>query len=332
MKKKSLKTILVFLFTALLLLIMFFVAVNTGGLRIGMKQLLRGMFVEYDRDAAIVLQLRFPRIIVAILGGALMSVSGVLMQAVMRNPLADPGIIGVTSSAALAAVIVSVFLPSLAYLTPIFSFFGGMAAFLIVYALSMKNGGVNPVRMILTGIAADALFTGLYQAFESATGSTYSGAASIINANITLKEWSDVRLLLIYFVVAAILCAAVASKCNLLALSEKTVTGLGVDVGKTRTLIALISVLTASIFTSVIGNVSFLGLVVPHISRLLVGSDHKRLIPYSALAGALVLLFADTLGRSIVYPNEISPAIIMSVIGGPVFIFLLRKNSGVYGK
>ena len=330
-KSNTGKTLLLFALTGCALLIAFFIAVNTGGLSVTAAQLFRGLFIEYDETVAIILQLRFPRILVAMLGGALMAMSGVCMQAVMRNPLADPGIIGVTSGAAFAAVIVSSFFPSLAMLTPLFSFIGGIAAFAAVYLLAWSKE-ISPIRLILTGIAVDAFFTGLYQAFNAYTGNTYTGAASIINASISLKTWNDVYILLAYTLLSVVLCMLAAGRCDLLSLSDKTVIGLGINITKTRILLSVLSVLMASIFTAIIGAVSFLGLIVPHIARLLVGSGHKRLLPYSALLGALVFLSADTLGRSIAYPYEISAAIIMAILGGPMLIVLLKRNGAVYGK
>ncbi len=325
------KTIIAFIITIIAIFVMFFIAINTGGLITTLSQLFKGMFVEYDKTVAIVLELRFPRIIVALLGGAMMAVSGVLMQAVMKNPLADPGIIGVTSGAAFAAVIVSAFFPALAAFLPIFSFAGGIVAFAIVYMLAW-NGTVSPLRLILVGVAVNAFFTGLYQAFSAATGGTYTGAASIINANISLKTWNDVLLLVVYFAITAVCCVLIAGKCNLLSLSDVTIHGLGINVNRVRIIVSIVSVLMASVFTSVIGSVSFLGLIVPHIARLLVGSNHKVLIPYSALLGAFVFLLADTIGRAVAYPYEISSSIIMSVIGGPMFIILLKRSQSVYGK
>lgn len=331
MKTNRKKTAALFLGTAAGLLCTFFAAVNTGGLHTTALQLFRGLFIEYDDTVAIILQLRFPRIIVAMLGGGIMAMSGVCMQAVMRNPLADPGIIGVTSGAAFAAVLVSSCFPALAMFTPVFSFFGGLLAFGMVYLLAMIREN-SPVRLILTGIAVDAFFTGLYQAFNAFTGSSYSGAASIINANISLKSWADVRLLVVYTLLAVVLCILIAEKCNLLSLSDKTVLSLGIEVRSARLAVSLVSVLLASVFTAVIGAVSFLGLVVPHIARLLVGSEHKRLLPYSALLGAEIFLLADTVGRSIAYPYEISAAILMAVIGGPMLIVLLKRSGMVHGK
>ncbi len=328
-KGSALKDALAFIITALAVLVMFFVAVNTGGLETTVSQLINGLFFEYDDTVAIILELRFPRVIVALLGGALMSMSGVCMQAVMRNPLADPGIIGISSGAALASVIVTMFLPSLASFSPIFSFAGGMAAFVLVYSLAWK-GGVSPIRLILVGIAVDALFTGLYEAFSAATGGSYTGAQNIIEANISLKTWDDVTLMAVYFVVCAVLCVFIAGKCNLLAMSDNTISSLGINVNSTRIVVSVVSVLMASVFTSVIGTISFLGLIVPHIARLIVGSDHRKLLPYSALLGALVFLAADTVGRAIAYPYEISSSIIMAIIGGPVFIILLKRSGTFY--
>lgn len=324
------KTVTAFALTAVLILIMFFIAINTGGLSVSVEQLFRGLFLEYNKTVAIILELRFPRIIVALLGGALMAVSGVLMQAIMKNPLADPGIIGITSGAALVAVVVSAFFPFLATLTPVFSFIGGMIAFAIVYLLAW-NGNVSPLRLILVGVAVDAFFTGLYQAFSSGTGGSYSGVANIINSNISLKTWDDVYLLLIYAVIGAVCCVLIAEKCNVLSLSDVTMHSLGVNVNRVRIVVSIISVMLASVFTSVIGSVSFLGLIVPHISRLLVGSNHKVLVPYSALLGSFIFLLADTIGRMIAYPYEISASIVMAVIGGPMFIILLRRSKNSYG-
>lgn len=330
-RNSTIKTVMVFGVTAFILAALFVAAVNTGGLHTTVPQLMNGLFREYDETVAIILQLRFPRIIVAMAGGGVMAVSGVLLQAVMRNPLADPGIIGVSSGAAFAAVIVSSFFPSLAMFTPVFSFVGGMTAFGLVYVLAW-NKEISPLRLILTGIAVDAFFTGLYQAFQAFTGNTYSGAAAIINANISLKTWDDVYGMLVYAAAASIACVFATGRCNLLSLSDKTLSGLGINLRRTRLLLSVLSVFMASVFTAVVGAVSFLGLIVPHMARLLVGSNHKKLLPYSALLGAVVFLAADTVGRCIAYPYEISASVIMSVIGGPLFVILLKRSGTVYGK
>lgn len=323
------KKILSFVLTAVGLFVLFIFAVNTGSLKVTPSELFSGLFIEYNPDVATIYDLRFPRIFIAMLGGAATAVSGVLLQAVMKNPLADPGIIGVSSGASLVAVIVTAFFPSLFFLTPMLAFIGGLVAFLLVYSLSWK-GGLSPLRIILVGVAVNALCTGLMSAFNSATGSSYTGVASIVNANITQKTWDDFQTLAVYVVIGLVASFFVTNQCNLLSLEDKTACSLGMNVTRSRIVISVIAVLLASISTAVVGAISFLGLIVPHIARLLVGSNHKVLVPYSILLGAFTLLLADTIGRTVASPYEISAAVVMSVIGGPFFIFLLRRSKQNY--
>lgn len=325
------KKILAFCITAAGLVVLFLFAVNTGSLKVSSSELWRGLFIEYNPNVATIFDLRFPRIFIALLGGSATAVSGVLLQAVMKNPLADPGIIGVSSGASFSAVLITAFFPALYFFTPLFAFVGGMIAFLLVYSLSYK-GGLSPLRIILVGVAVNAMFTGLMSAFNSGTGSNYSGVASIVNANITMKTWDDFQMLAVYAVIGLAASFFVTGQCNLLALEDKTARSLGVNVTRSRIVISMIAVLLAGISTAVIGPISFLGLIVPHIARLLVGSNHKVLIPYTILLGAFTLLLADTIGRTIAAPYEISASIIMSVVGGPFFILLLRRSKHGYGQ
>ncbi|MCB7038551.1 FecCD family ABC transporter permease [Eggerthella sinensis] len=326
-----LKRIAAFVLTAAALVALFLVAVNTGSLHVSPEQLINGLFVAYDDTVSTIYDLRFPRIFIALVGGAATAVSGVLLQAAIRNPLADPGIIGISSGASLVAVLVTAFFPALFLFTPLFAFAGGMAAFLIVYGLSWR-GGLSPLRIILVGVAVSAMFTGIMSAFDSGTGSTMSGVASLVDANITMKTWDDLWTLASYAAVGLLLALFTAKRCDLLALEDKTARSLGVDVNKNRLAISAIAVLLASISTAVIGPISFLGLIVPHIARLLVGTAHRVLIPYSIVLGAFCLLLADTIGRTVAAPYEISAAVIMSIVGGPVFILLLRKARNNYGE
>ena len=326
-----LKRIAAFVLTAAALVALFLVAVNTGSLHVSPEQLINGLFVAYDDTVSTIYDLRFPRIFIAMVGGAATAVSGVLLQAAIRNPLADPGIIGISSGASLVAVLVTAFFPALFLFTPLFAFAGGMAAFLIVYGLSWR-GGLSPLRIILVGVAVSAMFTGIMSAFDSGTGSTMSGVASLVDANITMKTWDDLWTLASYAAVGLLLALFTAKRCDLLALEDKTARSLGVDVNKNRLAISAIAVLLASISTAVIGPISFLGLIVPHIARLLVGTAHRVLIPYSIVLGAFCLLLADTVGRTVAAPYEISAAVIMSIVGGPVFILLLRKARNNYGE
>ena len=317
------RKIISFLITGAALIVLFLVAVNTGSLKASPEQILRGLFVAYDETVATIYSLRFPRILIAMLAGASVAVSGVMLQAVMKNPLADPGIMGISSGAGMAAVLVTAFAPSLYLAVP--AFLGGVFACGLVYLLSWK-GDLSPLRVILTGVAVNAFFTGLMSAGESMMGANYSGAASIVNGNITMKTWEDFRMLFIYAVIGLVLAVFLALKCDILGLEDQTIRSLGIRVNAVRLIVSAAAVLLASISTAVVGSISFLGLLVPHIARLLVGNSHKVLIPYTMLLGAFTLLLADTIGRTIAYPYEINAAVVMAVIGGPSFILLLRRS------
>lgn len=330
LKPKKKHTGMAFLIVCLLFLSMVYIAVNTGSLHLSMKQLFDGLFIAYDPDVATVWDLRFPRIIIASLAGAALSVSGVLFQACMKNPIADPGIIGVSSGASFVAVLIAGSFPSLYFLTPLLAFAGGITACGLVYFLAFKNG-LNPLRIILVGVAVNAVFTGLTQAFNSMTGGNLSGVASIANANISQKTWEDVYILTGYVVLGLVLAWISFYKCDLLSLSDQTARGLGVNVTFSRLLVSLTAVVLASISTAEVGVVSFIGLIVPHIARILVGSSHKVLIPFSMLGGSFLMLLADTMGRTLAAPYEISASILLSIVGGPMLIILIRRSDKTYG-
>ncbi|MBQ3301803.1 MAG: iron ABC transporter permease [Eggerthellaceae bacterium] len=319
-----------FAVTSILLVALFFFAVNAGSLKVTIPQLINGLFVEYDPAVATVWDLRFPRIFIALVGGAALATSGVLLQAVIRNPLADPGIIGISSGAAFAAVVVTAFAPALFFFTPVIAFAGGLAAFALVYSLSFNHGNLSPLRIILVGVAIGAMFSGLSAVIGSSSGGSGSSVTNIIEANITMKTWSEFRAIAIYGSIGLILSFFTCKRCDILMLEDKTARSLGVNVNLTRVVISAIAVLLASITTAIVGPISFLGLVVPHCARLLVGTSHKVLIPFSMILGAFCLLAADTLGRTVIAPMEISAAVVMAVIGGPVFVLLLKGARGNY--
>lgn len=320
-----------FIVLGVLLAGLFFWAVNTGGIKISFLALCKGLFIEYNRDVEIIFDLRFPRIFIALMAGGALAVSGVLLQAVMKNPLADPGIIGISAGAGFFSAVAVMLFPALFFFIPMFAFAGGIIACLLVYTLSWKSG-LSPLRIILVGIAINAVFTGLLSALQYIGGSGSRNIInSIVNAGMTMKTWADVRMLTGYVLFGVTASLFAAGKCNLLALEDKTVRNLGVNVNAVRIIISAIAVLLASIATAVVGTISFVGLIVPHIARLLVGRDHKILLPFSCLLGCFTVLFADTVGRTIAYPFEIPAAIVMAVVGGVFFIFLLRRSERIYG-
>lgn len=320
--KDALKGFVGCLVLALLIFILALIAMKLGSISISYRELFEGLFVAYDKRVATIYDLRFPRIIVALLGGAALSCSGLLFQAVLKNPLADPGIIGISGGASLAASVISGLFPVLYFSVPLFAFLGGLLAFVLIYSLSWK-GSLDPVRIILIGIAVAAVFTGLESVLGGLTDRT---GVSVSVSGLAQLVWSDVAMMAVYSIVGLVLALVLSPVCNLLALDDKTVRGLGVNVDLVRFVISVAAVLLVSGVTAVIGVVGFLALIVPHMARRIVGSDHRILVPFCILLGGFVLLLADTVGRCIAPPNEIAASVIMSIVGGPFFIILLKRG------
>ena len=210
-KWNATKGLISFVVTGILLLAVFVWAANTGSLRVTPIQLFRGLFIAFDPDVATVYDLRFPRIIISMFVGAALAVSGVLFQAVLKNPLTDPGIIGISGGAGFAAVVFTALFPAMFRFTPLAAFAGGVLAFVIVYSLSWK-GGLSPLRIVLVGVAVSTLFSGLSSAFNSMSGGNLSGVASIVEGNISMKTWDDVTIVLEYLPVTLVISWLFAGK------------------------------------------------------------------------------------------------------------------------
>lgn len=324
------KKIISFISVITLLIIVAIYSATTGSIEVSAIELIKGLLTGTNENVQIIKDLRLPRIIISLFAGAALAVSGVLLQAVMRNPLAEPGIIGVSSGAAFVSIIMVSFFPMLFFYTPLFAFIGGAFAFLLVYVFSWKSG-LNPLRMILIGVAINAGFTGLSELFNSMGQSSMTSGISVTTSTLSMKTWNDVEVMALYGTIGLLLAFLVYAWCNHLGLEDKTLNNLGFRINRARLVISIIAVLLASIATAIAGMFTFVGLLIPHIGRSLVGTNHKVLIPFSALMGALLILVADTLGRTIIAPIEIPASILMAVIGGPFLIFLLRKSDRVYG-
>lgn len=327
-KKQTTKIVWSFVIVVILLIFISLISAITGSLKVGVIDLVRGLITGTDETVQIIKDLRFPRIIIALFTGAALAVSGVLLQAVMKNPLAESGIIGIAAGSRFLFLLVITIQPTLFFYSPIFAFIGGALACFLVYSLSWKSG-LSPIRLILVGVAINATFTGLNQSFIYFVG--YSSMTHATVSTLAMKTWSEVEIMLIYGSIGLLLSLFLASWCNVLALQDKTAKNLGFQTSKLRIMISAVAVLLAGIATAVAGVIAFVGLLIPHIARQIVGTDHKVLIPFSALTGALLILSADTLGRVIVAPNEMPASIIMAIIGGPFLIFLLRKSERIHG-
>lgn len=315
------KTIAFFIIISLLILTIFYAILN-GSIGITGKELLHGLFNDNLQNVNIVKDLRFPRIIIALLVGAALGVSGLLLQTSLRNPLLDPSIIGVSSGASLFLYIGLLISPNIIFYKSLFSIIGGLLGFCLIYIFARTKK--SNVTIILIGIAISSFFNGLIKLasfFENTQN-------SLVNAKETLsmKSWEDVKILLIWLPLFLLIAILTAKLCNIFFLDDNIIKSLGINVQLLRLFIALLAVVLASIATSVAGIVAFLALLTPHIAKIIVGKNHIYTIPFTALMGAFIYLLFDTIGRIIFNPIEIPADIIMLVVGGPCFLLLIMRG------
>ena len=327
MKVLSKKTKIAFIFSLLIvLMVTILISLRLGSIDISFTELIKGMLSgESTGNVGIIKDLRMPRVIIAVLIGANLAISGVLLQAVIRNPLADPYITGISSGACAVTVFFMVFVPSVTTMRPIFGFLGGLVCCAIVYLMAYKKG-LSPIRIVLAGAACNALLGGLSSMFTVSAGLGASNIQKWITGSLATVNWDNVYMLLPYSIIGIILAICTSKICNVLLLGSKNAKSLGFNSDLYMILVTLIAVFLASISTAIGGVISFVGLVVPHICRIIVGSDHKYLIPCSGILGAFLVLCADTLGRIIMKPYEIPVGVVTCIIGAPFFLYLLRRS------
>ena len=311
---------------AILLVISIFVSIGFGAVKIGPIDIVNILINKpAGMQYQIIYNVRLPRTIVAGLVGICLALSGAILQGIMRNPLAGPNIIGVSSGAGLVALIILMLYPSLYYFVPFGAFLGALATTLFIYALAWKDG-VLPTRMILAGVAVSSLLGAGINSLLTFYPDRVTGVIHFLVGGLSAVTWQDVLLILPYALFGVVLLLIVSNKLNILMLGDEVATGLGLSVERTRFLFIALSSLLAGSAVSVVGLLGFVGLIVPHIVRLFVGSDYRYLFPGSILLGAGLLILCDTLARTIFAPIEIPVGIIMSVLGGPFFLHLLRRR------
>ena len=278
-----------------------------------------------DPQSQIIWNIRMPRTIVGALVGINLSLSGAILQAIMRNPLADPHIIGISSGAGLAGVVIMILFPALEYLITPVAFVGAMLAAICIYILAWKNG-IKPVRIILAGVAVSAFLSAGISGLMIFYSDRVHGALMWMVGGLAARSWPHVSIILPYAAIGLVLALASASYLNILQLGDEMARGLGVNVEVTRIVMTAIAALLAASAVSVVGLLGFVGLVVPHAARLLIGSDYRFLLPAAALLGVAIVTLSDTFARVIFAPIELPVGIIMAFLGAPFFLFLLRRE------
>lgn len=284
---------------------------------------LRGNSDGVDQAAV---RTRIPRTVLAIVVGAALSVSGATMQAITRNPIAEPGILGVSSGSALAVVIGLAFFGLSAPYSMIFVAIGGAAvASVFVYTVgSLGRGGATPLKLVLAGAATSAAFSSLVSAILLPRVDVIERFRFWQIGGVGGATWDRITMVLPFLAFGGFICQAAARSLNSLALGDDIAVGLGANIVRVRIAAAVGAVILCGGATAVAGPIAFVGLVVPHVARLLVGTDHRWLLPYSAVGGAALLVGADVVGRIIARPQEIEVGILAAIIGAPVLIWLVR--------
>lgn len=314
----------------ILLILGFFVSLLKGPVKTNILDLWHFIAQNDATYSTIFLNLRLPRILLAFLVGASLSLSGAILQGYFQNPMAGPFVIGVSSGASFGAVL-SIFLGLNIQvygfsLQSIFAFGSGFAIVSFVYLLSQKKGVFKVETLLLTGIAAGALassFTSFLIFFKS---NSFEQAVFWLLGSLALSDWIHVNAVFPYFILCLILAQWLAKDMNLLVLGDETAQSLGCSVFRVRKIFLVISTLLAALAVSVSGIIGFVGLVVPHWVRLLIGPDHRYLFIFSSLTGGVFLMYSDLLARTLLFPTELPIGIITAAVGAPFFIYLLSQN------
>ncbi len=330
MQNRNIKKVSLIIGSFILLFILIFIFCVFGSVKFSVKDIIISIFNK-DNELlnTIVYDIRLPRNLIAAFVGASLSVSGILLQAVMRNPLADPGITGVSSGASVMAIIILLAFPSYSFILPILAFVGGLVACILVFVLAWKNGEIKPNRIILSGVAINSIFGSIISIFTIIYSDRIQSALLWLNGSLAQKTWSDFNLLSVYIAIGLILSLFCIRPANILALGEKTALSLGFNVTYLRLFISIVGVFLAGVCTSIVGIIGFVGLIIPHICRIVIGDDYRYCLPLSIALGGIIVLLADTIARTIGGTVELPVGIVMSLIGGPFFLYLLRKKEGV---
>lgn len=304
-----------------------FVCAGIGSIKFTVSEVGKALIVEDESmSRLLVWNLRFPRILTGGLVGICLSLAGCILQGVMNNTMASPSTIGVTSGASFVGYLVLVAFPGYAHLLPIGSILGAFATTMLIYGLAYQKG-VSPVKMILSGMAVSAMFGAFNDIIKTFFAESLGNVSGFLVGGLNGCTWESFRMILPYALIGMFICMFLPQKMNILMLGDETANSLGLNTERFRLFLIMVSSLLAGAAISVAGLISFVGLVVPHIARLLVGSDYKYLFPVSVLLGFLLIVVCDTIGRVIMPPGEVPVSIILSFIGAPFFLYLLRRKA-----
>lgn len=326
MFRKQKDIYILFAILVVILIISIFLSISIGAVNINLSEIFKIIFNgEKTENYNIFMNIRMVRVLFAMVSGMCLAISGLLLQIVLRNPMADSGFLGISSGASFATTLVLLIIPIKSTYVPIVSFIGGISAFFIILILSNKDS--SPSKMILIGAALNAILRGGQSFLMTMYSDRLQGVITWQNGNLSGKTWNGLFSYIIYVIPIILVIFAIKSKINVLNLSDESSLSLGVPVRKYRMFISSLAVFLAAVSVSFVGIIGFVGLLVPHIAKTLVGNNIKKTLPFSMILGSILLLIADLFSRTIAYPIEIPIGTVMSIIGGPFFIYLISKSS-----
>jgi iron complex transport system permease protein len=324
------------LIMCLLLLLVAAISLVLGTAEVSLNQII-GLFsgaLQMDDPARLIIfKIRLPRVILAGLVGFSLSLGGVVFQALLRNPLADPFILGVSSGSAFGAVLGIVFGFGFSLGVPMMSFAGALFTIYLLVILGARRMGMESSTILLTGVIINAFFTAIIMFFIStATNSRLHSMLFWLYGDLSQSRYGPLVVIAPVLVIAFIILYSFSRHLNLMTAGEETALQLGVDVERAKMICFLVVSLVVGLVVAFSGLIGFIGLIVPHLGRMAFGSDHRLLIPVSALGGAIFLIVADTLARTIISPSELPVGVITAFIGAPFFIYLLKTRGSRWSR
>lgn len=318
--------------TVLMFLAMFVVAMLVGAAETTAKDVWLALTSRASGDKiTLIREIRLPREIAAIFVGAALAIAGAIMQGMTRNPLADPGLLGLTAGANAALALTLALIPAADYYSIMLACFTGAAvgAFMVFGIGAMKKGGFSPLRIVLAGVAVSTLLyaiaEGIGLAFKISKDVSMWTAGGMIGTT-----WVQLQVVIPVIVIGTLIALFFARQLTILSLSEEVAVGLGQKTTQIKIILFIVIILLTGASVALVGNMTFIGLMIPHMVRALVGTDYRFILPMSAIVGASFMLFADTLGRIINAPYETPVAAIVTMLGLPFFLLIVRKGGKAF--
>ena len=323
---------LIFLALFLLTFLVFSLSVSIGTVKVSFSDIIRSIFYQNNQSGAdtIILQIRLPRVILSLLVGASLGGAGTVFQSLFVNPMADAYIIGISSGSALGAVL-AIALNIRFYILgissiPVFAFIGGVSTVLLVYAISSRGRHNQILNLLLSGLAINSFLSSVMSFLLLLSDTSLHESIYWLMGGFSGRGWEHIRIMTPYFILSVIILSLFTRELNILLLGDEQAQTLGVNVPQVRRIIIVFTSLLTATAVSVSGIIGFVGLVVPHILRLLIGPDNRMLFPASLFGGAILLTISDLIARIALSPSEIPVGIVTSLIGAPFFISLLVKR------